>query len=76
MTLLTHKQITDITGPLDEELIVRIIDSGARLEEVTEAHGWFVDSRAMGKARHRRPAGKVLEVCEILETGWVPREPD
>jgi hypothetical protein len=76
MVPLTHKQITDITGSLDDDLIVRIIDSGATLEDLVEAHGWFVDSRAMGKARHHRPAGKVAQVCEILETGWVPREPE
>lgn len=74
MAVLTRKQITDITGDLDEGLIVRIIDSGATLDEVSQAHGWFVDSYTMGKTRHHRPAGKVAEVCEILEMGWVPQE--
>jgi hypothetical protein len=74
MAPLTRKEITDITGPLDDELVLRIVDSGASLADLVEAHGWFVDSRAMGKARHHRPAGNVAELCEILEQGWVPRE--
>lgn len=76
MSPLTREQITSVTGPLDEELVVRIIDSGATLEELTEAHGWFIDSYAMKEAGHHRPTGKVVEVCEILETGEVPREPE
>jgi hypothetical protein len=72
----TRKQITGITGSLDDDLIVRIVDSGAARKDFVEAHGWFIDSRAMGKARHHRPIGKVAQVSEILETGWVPREPE
>ncbi len=74
MMPLTRQDIIEVVGPLDEDLIVRIIDSGATYADVTEAHGWFVDSRSMGKARHHRPAGKVTEVCNILEEGWTPHD--
>ena len=74
MGALTHTQITGITGNLDDDQIARVIATGATLEEVSEAHGWFVDSYTMGKTRHHRPGGKVAEVCEILESGWVPQE--
>jgi len=74
MGALTRRQITDIAGNLDDDLIARIIATGATPEEVGEAHGWFVDSYTMGKTRHHRPAGKVAEVCQILEMGQVPQE--
>lgn len=74
MAVLTRKDVTGITGELDDDLIARIIASGATLDEVGQAHGWFIDSYAMGRTRHHRPTGKVAEVCEILEMGWAPRE--
>lgn len=73
---LNKETIEKIIGQIDEGLAIRIIDTGATRQELMEAYGWFIDSQGMKAAGHHRPAGKVVEVCEILESGQVPRERD
>ncbi len=74
MAGLTRSEVEAIAGKLDEDLIVQIIDSGASAEELTEAFGWFTDSYGMKDAGHHRPTGKVVELCEILESTQTPDE--
>ena len=69
MASLNRQQIENITGKLDDELIVMILDTGATVDEVTEAFGWFSDSYGMKEAGHHRPGGTVTRICEILELG-------
>ena len=68
MNALTRVQIEAITGRLEEDLIVQILDTGASEAEVAEAFGWFSDSYGMKAAGHHRPTGRVPKICEILET--------
>ena len=75
MATLTRTEIHKIAGPLDEELIIQILDTGATAKELTEAFGWFSDSIGMKDAGHHRPAGQIIRLCEILETAQLADEP-
>ena len=74
MSALTRESIEAITGSLDDELIIQIIDTGASEAELVEAFGWFQDSIGMKAAGHHRPTGLVPSLCEILETSKTPND--
>jgi len=74
MATLTRTDIHKIVGPLDEELIIQILDTGATAEELTEAFGWFSDSFGMKNAGHHRPVGQIVRLCEILETAQLSED--
>ena len=72
MSTLTREKIETITGRLENDLIVEILNTGASEAEVAEAFGWFSDSIGMKAAGHHRPTGRVPKICEILETSRAP----
>ena len=76
MTTLTRAEIQTIAGPLDDELVIQILETGATADELTEAFGWFSDSYGMKDAGHHRPTGRVVRLCEILETAQTADEPE
>lgn len=76
MAALTRTEIQTIAGLLDDDLIVQILETGATAEEFVEAFGWFSDSYGMTDAGHHRPTGRVVRLCEILETVQLVDEPE
>ncbi len=67
-------EITEITGPLDDEILVRIIATGATPAEVLEAFTWAQADDQIGTELERRPRGAAARVYEILKD--IEPEPD
>ncbi len=63
----TAAEIIEIIGPLDEAVLMRIIETGASAVEVLEAYTWATADDAIGTELERRPRGPVAGVYEILK---------
>ena len=55
-------------GPLDEDVIARIVAVGASEAELLEAKAWMAADHYMGPAGKPPPKGTVKEVCDLIET--------
>lgn len=74
MPVVTRSEIQQITGHIDEDLVIGIVDTGATATQLTEAFGWFMNSDAMREAGHRRPDEAVSRLIDILESTETPDE--
>jgi 3-deoxy-D-manno-octulosonate 8-phosphate phosphatase KdsC-like HAD superfamily phosphatase len=63
---LTAAQIVDIVGPLDDAVLLEILQSGATAAEVLEAFTWVNANDQIATETEHGPRGAVLRVCEIL----------
>ena len=63
----TAAEITEILGRLDDEVLVRIIETGATPAEVLEAFTWAQADDQIGTELDRRPRGAAAQVYEILK---------
>ena len=63
---LTASQIVDIVGPLDDAVLLEILQSGATAAEVLEAFTWVNANDQIATETEHGPRGAVLRVCEIL----------
>jgi hypothetical protein len=64
---LTREQVVSVLGPLDDETIAEIIQSGASFEELREAWAWAHEDEAfMGQGRPL-PGTRVGKLIELLE---------
>jgi hypothetical protein len=68
----TAAEITEIAGRLDDDLVVRIIATGATPAEVLEAFTWAYAGDQIGTDLARRPRGAAAQVYELLKAA----EPD
>ena len=67
MTGLTHEQIIDIVGRLDDDRVAEIIDTGATEAELMEAYSWTTSDGVTSAAGDRHSlSGRVALVFEIL----------
>jgi len=64
---LTAANVHEVLGPMDDELVARIIATGATVEELIEAFEWFNADDYMGREVKHPFVGVVAEVCEILQ---------
>ena len=64
---MTREDVIRVLGPVDESLIVEVLATGASMEELQEAFAWLNADDVLGPQLRRQPAGKVAELCEILE---------
>ena len=55
-------------GPLDEDLVARIVAVGATEAQLLEAKAWMAADHYMGPAGKPPPKGTVKEVCDLIET--------
>ena len=66
MTTVALSDVQQILGDIDPFTIQRIVQTGASLDEITEARSELEDERRCGE--HREPSNpRVIEVREILE---------
>ena len=63
---LTASQIVEICGPLDDAVLLEILQSGATAAEVLEAFTWLNANDQVGTETDHGPRGATLRVCEIL----------
>lgn len=62
----TRDEIVDIVGPLDDAVLMRILETRASPAEVLEAFAWSSADDAIGTELERRPRGAAAQVYEIL----------
>jgi 3-deoxy-D-manno-octulosonate 8-phosphate phosphatase KdsC-like HAD superfamily phosphatase len=65
--LPTMSEIVEIVGPLDDAVLLEILQSGATAAEVLEAFTWVNANDQIGTETEHGPRGAVLRVCEILD---------
>ncbi len=62
----TAAEVVEIVGPLDDQVIARIIGTGASAADVLEAFTWLNADDYMGKLE-RPKIGAMAAVIDILE---------
>jgi hypothetical protein len=70
----TATDINKIVGPLDDDLLLEILQVGATATEVLEAFTWANSDDQIGTELERGPRGAVNRVYEILK--MAETEPD
>jgi hypothetical protein len=63
----TVAEIIEIVGPLDDAILMRIVDTEATPAEVLEAFTWTTADDQIGTELGHRPRGAVARVYEILK---------
>jgi hypothetical protein len=63
----TAAEIIGIVGPLDDAVLMRIVETGATPAEVLEAFTWATDDDQIGTELEHRPRGVVAQVNDILK---------
>ena len=63
----TAGEIVGILGPIDDALMVDILNTGATASEVLEAFTWANADDPIGTETERGPRGAVIRVYEILK---------
>ena len=63
----TAAEIKEIVGPLDDAVLMRIVETEATAAEVLEAYTWAAADHQIGTELEHRPRGVVARVYEILK---------
>ena len=69
---LTHEQVVEITGPLDDLKVAEIIATGASLPQITAAKMMLAGGEAVGSVLGHDGDALTRRVLEILQS----EEPD
>ena len=67
MAQVSASDVIAVFGPLDEDLIVRIVETGPSAAELLEAKAWMAADHYMGPEGKPPPQGRVKAVCELVE---------
>ena len=79
MAVVTHDQVLEIVGRINDPRIAEIIATGATPAQVTEAFAWLSEDEYLGGELEKPLSGVVQQVYDILradEPEWeedVPR---
>ncbi len=63
----TAAEIVEIVGPLDDAVVMRILETEATAAEVLEAFTWATADDQIGTELEHGPRGAVTRVYEILQ---------
>ena len=63
----TAAEIIEIVGPLDDAVLMRVVETEATAAEVLEAFTWATADDQIGTELEHRPRGAVARVYEILK---------
>jgi hypothetical protein len=63
----TAAEIIEVIGPLDDSVLMRIVETEATPTEVLEAFTWATADDQIGTELEHRPRGAVARVYEILK---------
>lgn len=64
----TAAEVVEILGRADDDLVMRILATGASAAEVLEAFTWANADDQIGTELERRPRGAAAQVYEILKS--------
>ncbi|OIQ76726.1 hypothetical protein GALL_415910 [mine drainage metagenome] len=70
----TASEIREIVGPLEDEVVVKILDIGATASEVLDAYTWFRSDERRERLLEHELHGRTARVFEVLEEDYP--EPD
>ncbi len=62
----TSREVIDILGPVEDAVLLEIMETGATVAEVLEAFTWANADDQIGTELERGPRDVVNRVCEIL----------
>jgi hypothetical protein len=68
MKLLTREDVTAALGEIDDITVVEILNTGATIEELTEAQAWLANDEPLINIGKPLAAGRVGRLVEILDT--------
>jgi NCAIR mutase (PurE)-related protein len=71
----TGKEICSILGPVDDELVMAILETGATHHEVMQAHEWLDDDDYMGNEVGKPMDIRVARVHRVLQRDRERMEP-
>ena len=63
----TAAEIIEIVGPLEDAVLMRIVETAATPSEVLEAFTWVTADDQIGTELEHRPRGAVAQVFDILK---------
>lgn len=63
----TAEEVLEIVGPLDDSMLMRIVETEATPAEVLEAFTWATADDQIGTELEHGPRGAVARVYEILK---------
>jgi hypothetical protein len=63
----TAEEVLEIVGPLDDSVLMRIVETEATPAEVLEAFTWATADDQIGTELEHGPRGAVARVYEILK---------
>ena len=63
----TAEEVREIVGPLDDSVLLRIVETDATPAEALEAFTWATADDQIGTELERGPRGAVARVYEILK---------
>ena len=63
----TAAEIIQIVGPLEDAVLMRIVETAATPSEVLEAFTWVTADDQIGTELEHRPRGAVAQVYDILK---------
>lgn len=73
MAKLTHGEVVQIVGLLDDERIAEIIATGADAKELAEAFAWYSGDDHTLRHQLSGVVAKLVEILEADEPGWDER---
>jgi hypothetical protein len=76
MTVLTRNEVIAVLGPVDDDLIVEIVGTGATQAELAEAYAWLRSDEALVNEGRPLPSGRVDALVEILQMFEQTEEPE
>ncbi|MCK8786536.1 hypothetical protein M0638_19350 [Roseomonas sp. NAR14] len=69
MSALTGEDVRSILGTVDNDLMARILATGATREELAEAYAWLSNNEALMNSGQPLASGRVAELIDLLEEG-------
>jgi hypothetical protein len=67
MSVLAGEDVRSILGPVDDDLVARILATGATREELAEAYAWLSNDEAPMNSGQPLASGRVAELIGLLE---------
>ncbi|MCG7358122.1 hypothetical protein MHL39_15935 [Roseomonas mucosa] len=67
MSALTGEDVRSILGTVDNDLMARILATGATRDDLAEAYAWLSNDEAPINSGQRLASGRVAELIDLLE---------